>query len=66
MTDLIFTAMQKEEADGFRTGACDAYGNLPAKPCLPAACPAGAREIRPQQLLSVPYRYSGITRATQY
>lgn len=39
MTDLVFTAMPTEEAHGFRTGDCDAYGNLPEVAASPGGMP---------------------------
>lgn len=40
MTDLVFTAMPAKEAEAFRAGAADAYGNPPEKAVSRAACRA--------------------------
>lgn len=39
MTDLVFTAMPAKEAEAFRAGAADAYGNPPEKAVSPGGMP---------------------------
>lgn len=39
MTDLVFTAMPAKEAEAFRAGAVDAYGNPPEKAVSPGGMP---------------------------
>ena len=39
MTDLIFTAMPAKEAEAYRAGAADAYGNPPEKAVSPGGMP---------------------------
>ena len=39
MTDLVFTAMPAKEAEAFRAGAGDAYGNPPEKAVSPGGMP---------------------------
>ncbi|MGV2110566.1 DUF1203 domain-containing protein [Agrobacterium salinitolerans] len=39
MTDLVFTAMPAKEAEAYRAGAADAYGNAPENAVSPGGMP---------------------------